>query len=92
MISFLSYFIVPTVLFLTFIKLNHRYRWIVKAVGRYSEDYTLFNKYDIFAPFFWIYWAILFIAWPIIMPLSVVFVTVYGLCRWATNGKSIIPE
>jgi hypothetical protein len=55
MISFLSYFIVPTVLFLTFIKLNHRYRWIVEAVGRDSEYYTLFGKHEIFFLFFWIY-------------------------------------
>lgn len=92
MISFLSYFIVPTVLFLTFIKLNHRYRWIVKS-HFYGGDYTLFGKHEIFSGFFWIYWLCLFVFWPIFLPISVFLVTIYGLCRvWATNGKSIIPE
>ena len=91
MLPFLKYFIVPTVMFLAFVKFNHRYSWVVEGKP-YRDRYLVFGKHYLIIEGFWIFWVFMFAAWPIVISVSIVAFTVYKLCKWLSGGKSIIPE
>jgi hypothetical protein len=77
-------------MFLAFVKFNHRYNWVVAK--SYRDYYLVFGKHELFIPFFWVYWVVMFAAWPIVISISIAVFAAYKLCKWFSGGKSIIPE
>ena len=86
----ISYFVVPTVIFLTLVKLNTKRNWLTaKSYNHYS--YWTKNNLPIDQIIFW--WAVFvfFVLWWVVIPLTLVVFGVYQLIQWITNGKGVVP-
>jgi len=88
MITFLSYFIVPTSIFLTLVKLNNKRRWIVNK----RSDYLTKNGFEVDKVLFWVFTTVFFIFWPIVIPTIIVILGVLWAIHWLTNGEGVIPS
>lgn len=89
MIAFLSYFIVPTAIFLTLVKLNHKRRWLTARVR--GDDYYTKSGKNIDKTFFWIGVVVFFLFWPVVLPISLAALGVIWMINWLTNGEGAIP-
>ena len=85
------YFVVPTAIFLTLVKLNAKRHWLTaKCYNHYSYYWTK-NNLPIDQILFW--WAVVlfFVLWWVVIPLMLVVYAVYQLIQWITNGKGVVP-
>lgn len=86
----ISYFVVPTVIFLTLVKLNTKRNWLTaKSYNHYN--YWTKNNLPVDKTIFW--WAVFvfFVLWWVVIPLTLVVFGVYQLIQWITNGKGVVP-
>ena len=86
----ISYFVVPTVIFLTLVKLNSKRCWL--TAKSYNKDtYWTKNNLPIDKVIFW--WAVFvfFVFWCVVIPLMLLAFVVYQLIQWITNGKGVVP-
>jgi hypothetical protein len=90
MITFLSYFIVPTAIFLALVKLNTKRNWLT---AKYYNPYNYWTKNNkpVDKVIFW--WAVFmfFVLWWVTIPCILVAFGVYQLIQWITNGKGVVP-
>ena len=91
MIGLISYFIVPTVIFLTFVKLNNKRRWIVRPKMSYTGEYKYKDGSSIDPLLFWIFVFGFFLLWWVIIPLIAIILVFSWVTHWITNGEGIIP-
>ena len=91
MIGFFSYLIVPTVIFLTFVKLNNKRRWIVRSKTSYEYTYKCKDGSDIDPLLFYISVFVFFMLWWAIIPLIAIILVFSLVTHWLTNGEGIIP-
>jgi hypothetical protein len=87
----ISYFVVPTVIFLTLVKLNSKRCWL--TAKSYNKDtYWTKNNLPIDKVIFW--WAVFvfFVFWWVVIPLMLLAFGVYQLIQWITNGKGVVPN
>jgi hypothetical protein len=89
MIGFFSYFIVPTVIFLTFVKLNNKRRWIVRSKMSYEYKYKDGSSID--PLLFSIFVFAFFLSWWAIIPVIAIILVFSWVTHWITNGEGIIP-
>ena len=89
MIGFISYFIVPTAVFLTLVKLNNKQRWLTARIR--SSDYWTKNGKSIDKVFFWMLVFFSFLLWWIFIPVMVIVLAVSKIINWITNGEGAIP-
>lgn len=90
MIAFLSYFIVPTAVFLAAVKLNNKRRWLTSRVRGYDYYWTK-NGISVDKDTFWFLVVIFFAMWPILVPIIIVVTGLARLVRWITNGEGVVP-
>ena len=88
MISFLSYFIVPTAIFLALVKLNNKRRWLT---ARRDGDYRTPNGKEVDKIMFWFGVVIFFALWPVALPILSIALAMAGAVHWLTNGEGAIP-
>lgn len=89
MITFLSYFIVPTAVFLAAVKLNNKRRWLTSRVR--GSDYWTQNGKSIDKILFWFFVVLFFVLWWIAIPLIAVALGVSWIIHWLTNGEGAVP-
>lgn len=84
------YFVVPTVIFLTLVKLNTKRHWLTAKSYNKGEYWTK-NNLPIDKTIFW--WAVFvfFVFWWVMIPLMLLAFGVYQLIQWITNGKGVVP-
>jgi len=88
--GFLLYFLVPTVIFLTLVKLNTKRHWL--TAKSYNKDtYWTKNNLPIDKVNFWFSVFIFFVLWWVTIPLMLLVFGVYQLIQWITNGKGVVP-
>lgn len=85
----ISYFIVPTAIFLTLVKLNNKHRWLTARIR--GSDYWTKNGTAIDRNEFRFGVAIFFVLWWIVIPMMVVSFGISCLIKWITNGDGWIP-
>jgi len=86
----ISYFVVPTAIFLTLVKLNSKRCWLTSK--SYNKDtYWTKNNLPIDKVIFW--WAVFvfFVFWWVVIPLMLLAFVGYQLIQWITNGKGVVP-
>ena len=88
MISFLSYFIVPTVIFLALVKLNNKRRWLT---ARRDGDYRTAKGKEVDKIMFWCGVVVFFLFWPLALPILMVGLAMMWAVHWLTNGEGAIP-
>jgi hypothetical protein len=92
MITFLSYFIVPTAIFLVLVKLNNKRRWIVSSNGICGHyNYFTKNGREVDKIIFWFITTLYFVFWPIFIPVMCTILGIFYAVRWLTNGEGVIP-
>jgi len=92
MISLLSFFIVPTILFVVFIKLNHKYKWLVTDPHYRKNSYIIKKTNEAIDKLvFWFFVIAFFVTWPVMLPIIGLFVFVSFIIKLLLNSKSIIP-
>jgi len=86
----ISYFVVPTVIFLTLVKLNSKRCWL--TAKSYNKDtYWTKNNLPIDKVIFWFAVCTFFVLWWVEIPLMLLAFVVYQLIQWITNGKGVVP-
>jgi len=93
MITFISYFIVPTVIFLALVKLNTKRNWLTAKSYNHDnyENYWTKNNKHVDKVIFWLAVFVFFVLWWVVIPLMLVVFGVYQLIQWITNGKGVVP-
>ena len=89
MISFLSYFIVPTVIFLALVKLNNKHRWL--TASRNGFEYRTKSGKEVYKNLFWLCVVVFFAFWPVVLPILIVALAMAWAVHWLTNGEGAIP-
>jgi amino acid transporter len=86
----ISYFIVPTVIFLVLVKLNTKRNWLTAKSYDKVEYWTKNNK-PVDKAIFWFAVFVFFVFWWVMIPLMLLAFGVYQLIQWITNGKGVVP-
>ena len=86
----ISYFIVPTVIFLVLVKLNTKRCWLTAKSYNKDEYWTKNNK-PVDKAIFWFAVCMFFVLWWVMIPCMLVAFGVYQLIQWITNGKGVVP-
>jgi hypothetical protein len=89
MIALISYFIVPTAIFLTLVKLNHKRRWLTARL--HGGDYFTKSGKDIDKIIFWAGVALFFAIWPVALPILLIILGILWFINYITNGEGAIP-
>lgn len=94
MFSFLSYFIVPTAVFLAAVKLNNKRRWLTARVGEdwFFDDYYTKGGAKIPKPMFWLIVFATFLLWWIVIPIMLAVFLFSLVIKWLTNGEGVVPK
>jgi len=86
----ISYFIVPTAIFLVLVKLNSKRCWLTAKSYNKDEYWTKNNK-PVDKAIFWFAVCMFFVLWWVMIPCMLVAFGVYQLIQWITNGKGVVP-